>query len=312
MRIASLLSSATEMVCGLGLEDSLVAISHECDYPTSILDRPRVTRSLVDSSRDSLTIDVEVKARLRQGLPLYAIDEPKLAALQPDLILTQSQCDVCAIRLEDVHAFVRSRPALQRTKILGLSPQSLADVLADVASIANAAGVEEQGAEYVRQLQARVNQIEQGAQQSLHGKRPRVLCVEWTDPLMAAGNWTPELINRAGGESCLAEAEKHSPYITWEQVKECDADLLLFAPCGFRLKRSEEEVRRLASKYPLHELRAVQSGHAYVVDGNALFNRSGPRLVETLAILAKLIAGSDETLEESPALPNPWYQRLVV
>lgn len=311
MRIASLLSSATEMVCGLGLESSLVAISHECDYPPSILDRPRVTRSLIDSALPSQAIDEAVRQRLRQGLPLYEIDEAALAELQPDLLLTQSQCDVCAIRLEDVHKFIASQPGLKNTKVIALAPQSLSEVLADIQTIGDAGGRTVEVGDYIAKLRERIERVQGRWASQANGQRPKVVCIEWTEPLMVAGNWTPELIRLAGGEPGLAEAGKHSPYVAWEAVEAFDPDVLLIAPCGFGLERSWQEMEQLLAAGKLSKLRAVQSQRAFVLDGNALFNRSGPRLVDTVEVIASLLHSHElptEAMTKSP--PGGWFRRI--
>ncbi|MFN0020675.1 MAG: cobalamin-binding protein [Pirellulaceae bacterium] len=288
-RIVSLLSSATEIICALGLERYLLAISHECDFPRSVATKPRATVSHIDSSRSSEEIDVEVKRRLHAGLPLYGLDESLLRDLEPDLIVTQAQCDVCAIGYDYVLRLVSGVPELSHTKVLALSPNSVTDILRDVLRVGEAVGTSERAREYAAALESRVQHIA-----SLNGsldicKRPRVVCIEWVSPLMTAGNWTPELIDLAGGTSGLAIAHEHSSYVSWQQIAELDPEVLLVAPCGFDLRRSEQEAGSLPSLPGWSSVAAVQAGRVFVVDGNALLNRSGPRIVDSLELLAHLL-----------------------
>ena len=287
MRIVSLLSSSTEILFALGLGEQVLAISHECDYPPAALHLPRATRSLVDSSRASLEIDEQVRALAAAGAALYEIDRELICRLAPHLIVTQAQCDVCAVRYQDVLDLARAEPSLARTRVLALNPASLGDILQDIRAVADAAGVAIRGERYVAGLQDRIDRV---AARKLQ-PRPRVVCLEWLGPLMTAGNWTPELIELAGGESCLAEAGRHSGYIEWTQVAACNPDVLLIAPCGFGLARSQAESRRLWQLPGFADLAAVKSGRAWVLDGNAYLNRSGPRIVDTLEILAGLLRG---------------------
>ena len=288
-RIVTLLSSATEIVCALALEHSLLAVSHECDFPLSVAGKPKGTVSYVDSSRPSEEIDSQVKHRLSSGLPLYGLDEQLLRRLAPDLIVTQAQCDVCAIRHDDVLRLVASHPELHHTKVVALSPVTLADVLQDVRCIGEAAGVSLQANRFVSSLQQRIDRISSATQKLSLFNRPRVVCIEWANPLMTAGNWTPELIELAGGRSGLATAGQHSVYVTWQQVVDFDPQILLVAPCGFDLQRSEQEAKILPTLPNWQAITAVQAGRAYVLDGNALLNRSGPRLIDSLELLAHLL-----------------------
>jgi iron complex transport system substrate-binding protein len=291
VRIVSLLSSATEMLFALGLGEQVVAISHECDYPPEATRLPRATRSRIDSSRPSHEIDAQVKRLLEAGEPLYEIDRELIRKLAPDLIVTQAQCDVCAVRYQDVIDFVAAEPALAETNVLALNPQSLTDILGDVERVGAAAGAAEVAREYVQWLRTRIDKTSAGdGSRSVPATvRPRVVCLEWLGPLMTAGNWTPEVIELAGGESCLAENGKHSGYVEWIAVRNCDPHVLLVAPCGFDLARSIAEARKLWELPGFGELTAIKSGRAFVIDGNAYLNRSGPRIVDSLEILAHLI-----------------------
>jgi iron complex transport system substrate-binding protein len=288
-RIVSLLSSATEIICALELESSLLAVSHECDFPPSIAGKPRATISHIDSSRPSEEIDVDVKRRLSEGLPLYGLDESLLRDLAPDLIVTQAQCDVCAIQYEDVVRLVSDVPELSHTKVLTLSPSSLADIFRDVIRVGEAVGAPERAREYAASLERRVQYVASLNRTENLSSRPRVVCIEWVSPLMTAGNWTPELIDLAGGTSGLAKAHEHSQYVSWQQIAEFDPEVLLVAPCGFNLRRSEREASNLLSLSGWNAVAAVQAGHVFVLDGNALLNRSGPRIVDSLELIAHLL-----------------------
>ena len=289
MRIASLISSGTEILFGLGLGEQVVAVSHECDYPSAATHVPRATRSWIDSSRPSGQIDAQVKQCFAAGRPLYELDAELLCRLAPDLIVTQAQCDVCAVRYADVVDLVASRPVLRTARVLALYPQSLAEVLDDVRRIGIAAGAEESSQRLREALQQRIERIAAAVTDVAPADRPPVVCIEWIEPLMTAGNWTPELIELAGGRPGLAEAGRHSQYVSWEQIQAYSPQVLIVAPCGFDLARSRSEAEHLHSLPRFAELDAVRSGRAFVVDGNAYLNRSGPRLVDTLELLAWLI-----------------------
>lgn len=287
LRIVSLLPSATEIVCGLGLQRNLVGISHECNWPPEVVDRPRVTRSNVDSSASSAEIDQQVKSLMASGRDLYEVDEELLVSLQPDLIVTQSQCDVCAISYSSVKSVVVKNEALRRTRLVSLNPMSLSAVLEDIERIGRVVRRSSSGKAYRHCLQQRIDVVVAKTNES--EVRPRVLVIEWTDPLMISGNWTPELIELAGGICGLATPGEHSKYVTWNEIVDFSPELLIVAPCGFDLARSKAELQRLAENSEWHQLPAVKSGAVHAVDGDALFNRPGPRLVESLELLAGMV-----------------------
>ena len=289
MRIVSLLSSATEILFALGLGDRVLAVSHECDYPPAAARLPRATRSQIDSSQPSQRIDEQVKRLTESGAALYDIDRQLIREIAPDLIVTQAQCDVCAVRYQDVMDFVRVEPALAATTVVALNPLSLNDVLADVLRMGEAANVQGFAAEYSMGLMGRIGHISHIANRASPAKPPHVICLEWLGPLMAAGNWTPELIELAGGRSCLAASGRHSGYVEWDAVRAVDPQVLLIAPCGFDLDRSCLETQRLFDRTGFRDLAAVRDGRCFVIDGNAYLNRSGPRIVDSLEILAHLI-----------------------
>jgi iron complex transport system substrate-binding protein len=295
MRIVSLLSSATEIVCELGLADQLLAVSHECDFPDAMRDKPRSTFSNVDSLRSSLSIDDQVKSLLAENRPLYEIEKALVRDLRPDLLITQSQCDVCAIKYTDVLDFVAASPELRFTQVLSLNPASLDEVFADVLRIGAAAGAQTAAAKKVADYQTRVNAVRAKTTTLSPHERPRVACIEWTEPLMIAGNWTPQLLAWAGakidltGFDELSSPGDHSRYITWDELLRYDPDVVIMAPCGFDLPRTLQEAQTLTHRSEWKQLSAVRNNRVFAVDGNAYLNRSGPRLVESLEIVAHLL-----------------------
>ncbi len=285
-RIASLLASATEIVCGLGLGDRLVAISHECDYPPEVTSKPRVTFTTIDAEQSSAGIDEQVKDCMQSGRPLYEIDVETLASLGPDLIVTQSQCDVCAVEYNDVVKVVRTVDALGQTEIVDLNPVSLEDIFRDIERVGAAVGCEDRARDYVAGLKARVDAVRSAIRGVSPGDRPRVVCIEWTEPLMVAANWLPDLVELAGGQCTLTTGGQPSTHTDWDDVVAFDPEVILVMPCGFDLARSEAEVQPLSRRPGWSDLAAVRADRVWAVDGNAYFNRSGPRIVDSLEILA--------------------------
>jgi iron complex transport system substrate-binding protein len=286
MRIVSLISSATEIVCALGLGERLVGRSHECDFPDWVKSLSVCTEPKFDVTGSSADIDRRVKESLRDSVSVYRVFADRLEDLKPDLIVTQSQCDVCAVSLRDVEAavcaMVSSQPA-----VVALQPNSLDDIWADIHRVAEAAGVAERGERMVADMQARMRAV---AERANHwGRRPTVACIEWLDPLMACGNWLPELVALAGGLNLFGEAGKHSPWMTWKELVKRDPDVIAIMPCGFDLERTKFEMPVLTQRPEWSQLRAVRQGRVWVADGNAYFNRPGPRLVEALEMLAEAI-----------------------
>lgn len=280
-----MLASGTEIVCALECGESLVGRSHECDQPPWVKRLPAVTAPRFDTQGPSAEIDRSVRGLLSQALSVYIVDHEQLAALAPDLLVTQVQCEVCAVSLADVEAAVRaglpSRPA-----IVSMKPDALADVWADMRAIASALGVPERGVQLVTRLRARMRGI---AERTRGRARPRVACIEWLDPLMAAGNWTPELLAFAGADDVLGVAGRHAGAIEFEQLAAADPDAIWITPCGFDLARTRAELAPLTSHAGWPALRAVREGQVFLGDGNALFNRPGPRVAETLECLAEAL-----------------------
>jgi len=285
-RIVSLISSATEIVHVLGQLPNQVGRSHECDYPPEVAALPVCTKPTIDIYADSREIDRAVKDRVRNALSVYDVFDDVLERLQPTHIITQTQCEVCAVSLRDVERSVARRLA-SKPQIVSLTPNSLTDVWDDIRRVAAAIGIEAHGEEVIASLQARMCGISEKARNS--AERPRVACIEWTEPLMAGGNWTPELIAMAGGVNLLGEAAKHSGYITWDDVLASDPDVMMVAPCGFDIPRTTEEMHWLTDRPEWSSMRAGRNGRVYLADGNQYFNRPGPRLVETLRIMAEIL-----------------------
>ena len=285
-RVVSLIASSTEIVCALGFEDALVARSHECDWPRSVLALPAVSRPAFATAGSSRAVDLALKERLRRALSIYEVDADLLKKLRPDLIITQTQCEVCAVSPADVERAVCELTD-RSARILALEPNGLDDVWTDIRRVAAALGAPERGDELAARLQGRVAGIRERA--AALSARPSVAVVEWIEPLMAAGNWMPELVALAGGANLFGEARKHSPWMTWDALLAAEAEVILVSPCGFDIARTRSEMRALTALPGWAALRAVRSGRVYVADGNAYFHRPGPRLVESLEILAEIL-----------------------
>jgi iron complex transport system substrate-binding protein len=285
-RIVSLISSATEIVHALGESRNQVGRSHECDFPPEIAALPVCTRPTIDIHADSREIDRAVKDRVRNALSVYDVFDDVLEKLQPTHIITQTQCEVCAVSLRDVERSVAARLA-SKPQIVSLTPNSLADVWEDVRRVARSLDIEAYGEDVVTGLRARMCGISERARS--FSARPRVACIEWTEPLMTGGNWTPELVEMAGGVNLFGEAGKHSGYISWDEMAASDPDVMVVAPCGFDKARTRSEMHWLTERPDWESLRAVRAGQVYLADGNQYFNRPGPRLVETLQILAEIL-----------------------
>lgn len=282
LRVVSLIASATEIVAALGFQPCLVGRSHECGYPTSVSSLPVCTEPKLRIEAPSREIDRQVKDLLAQALSVYRVDADALKRLQPDVIITQTQCEVCAVSLRDVEQAVcdwlDSRP-----RIVSLEPNTLADVWADIGRVATALGAPEQGKQWVASLQARIDPMAERAR-SIES-RPTVACFEWIDPLMSAGNWMPELVEMAGGVNLFGEAGKHSPYMSWPDLLARDPDVIVVC---LDLVRTRTEMPALTERPGWRDLKAVRNGRLYLTDGNQYFNRPGPRLAETLEILAEI------------------------
>ena len=291
LRILSLIASATEIVCALGFRDQLVGRSHECDFPIDVKGLPAATVPRIEVEASSREIDDQVKAVLRgadamDALGVYDVRLEVLRELNPTHIVTQTQCEVCAVSLRDVEAAVAKISGVE-PKIVSLQPNALDDVWDDVMRVAVSFGAQERGYELISELQERMS----GIAETVQGleERPSVAAIEWVDPLMAGGNWMPTLIEMAGGRNLFGKAGLHSPWMSYEELRDADPDVILVAPCGFDMERTWADVPILESQPGWDDMTAVRDGRVYVADGNQYFNRPGPRLAETLEILAEIL-----------------------
>ena len=285
-RILSLIASSTEIVCALGFEGQLVGRSHECDFPTSVQSLPFCTEPKFNVDGTSAEIDQRVKSILQEALSVYRIDEIKLKELKPDIIITQSQCEVCAVSMSDVNKAVSGLIG-SKPQIVSLEPNQLTDLWNDINLVSEALKVPNEGKKLVRELKQRIKNIEDEARKIV--KKPTVACIEWIDPLMAAGNWMPELVELGGGINLFGERGKHSPWMNWDNLKESDPDIILILPCGYNIERTKSEMTPLIEKPDWFQLKAVKNRQVYITDGNQYFNRPGPRLVESLEIIAEIL-----------------------
>ncbi len=283
MRIVSLLPSATEIVYALGLEP--VGVSHECDYPPAAADRPAVNRSRVDPEASSRTINEQVADAEESGDGVYEIDLDALERLDPDLVISQGICDVCAVDEVLVREAVERRDL--DAAVLTTDPHSIDDVFADIRRIGDATGTGERAADLVAALRERVTAVERTA--SAATERPRVAVLDWLDPVMVAGHWIPEMVEIAGGAYGMAEPGARSEPREFAEVREYDPETLVAAPCGFELAQTERNREDLTGRDGWAELTAVRAGRVFAMDGNHYVNRPGPRLVDTLEHLAACI-----------------------
>jgi len=305
-RIISLLPSATELLFAIGAGADVVAVSDQCDYPPAVATLERVTNSNIDSTQSSRDIDAVAQARIKQGQSLYDLDRERVASLQPDLIVTQSQCEVCAVRYSDVMELVESDSRLRHTSVLSLNPTSLDEVLQDALRLGEACHRRSAAQAFVDELLERINRVTQISSAIARANRPSTICIEWFEPLMTAGNWIPQLVSSAGGISLLAEAGSPSQYVKWQEVLGLEPDVIVLMPCGFELSRvmkSADEVTRLAG---WNELQAVQNGRVFAVDSSAYFLRSGPRLVDSLEMLLHILHPSLASQTSIPKHQPAW------
>jgi len=285
VRIVSLLASATEIVCALGAGEMLVGRSHECDNPEWVRRLPPCSAPAFDVSVSSREIDAEVRRRLRSGEPLYHINGELILELRPDLLITQSHCEVCAVTPSDIERSGAGAPAVRQ---LALSASSLGEIFQGILRISQELGLGERGEALVRRERERLDTVKEKTQRF---RRPTVVMVEWTDPLFSMGNWGPELVEIANGELLLGEKGKYSAAIPAEQLRDADPEYLIVAPCGFNLERSLQE-QAVLERYPWWpELHAVHQGNVAFADGNLLFNRSGMTVSQTAEVIAEILHG---------------------
>jgi len=285
-RIVTLLPSATEIVCALGFENDLVGRSHECDYPPAVAKLPALTEPKFKVEGTSAEIDQRVKQIVGAALSVYRVDAVRLRELRPDVIVTQSQCEVCAVSERDVEAAVAQWLGTQ-PRIVSLAPYALADVFTDIKRVATTLGAVERGDTLVAQMRTQMDAV--AARAGALATRPSFACIEWIEPMMSAGNWMPELAAMAGGENLFGRAGEHSPWMKFEELAAADPEVIMISPCGFDIPRTLTELPTLTRDPRWNMLRAVRERRAFIADGNQYFNRPGPRLVESLEILAELL-----------------------
>ncbi|MEO8051612.1 MAG: ABC transporter substrate-binding protein [Acidobacteriota bacterium] len=289
MRIVSLLAGATEMVCALGAGEMLVGRSHECDNPSWVRQLPACSQPAFDVSVSSAAIDAEVRRRLHAGEPLYHIDMNLIRSLQPDLLITQSHCDVCAVTPADL-----KRADLERggcgvaARQLSLSAATVEEIFRGVSQVADALALPERGQAAIERERALLEAVRQ---RTASFRRPTVVMLEWTDPFFAMGNWGPELVEIANGEPLLGHAGEFSTAIPAEQLRDADPEYLIVAPCGFNLERAERELAVLERHPWWRDLQAVRDGNVAFADGNLFFNRSGMTISQSAEILAEILHG---------------------
>jgi iron complex transport system substrate-binding protein len=289
-RVVSLIASATETVAALGCLDRLVGRSHECDYPTSVRELPVCTAAKLDVRAGGAEIDRQVKSLVAEAVSIYSIDTRLLNELQPDVILTQSQCEVCAVSLREVEQAVCSIVG-SRPRIVAVEPNGLADIWTSFRQVAQALEVASRGDELIAQCESRLEALRDLSRKLT--ATPTVACIEWIEPLMAAGNWVPELVEIAGGINLFGRAGKHSPWMTWEALVARDPEAIVVMPCGWDIARARSEMHALTTRREWRSLRAVQGGRVAITDGNQFFNRPGPRVVESAEILAEILHSDD-------------------
>jgi iron complex transport system substrate-binding protein len=290
MRVVSLLPSATEILFAIDAGDQVVGVTHECDFPPEAATRPHLTSSLLPAELDAAGIDRHVRASVHAGSSLYGLDDKALAALEPDLIVTQELCAVCAVSYEIVDRAAKRLRGDPR--VVSLEPSSLEDVFSTIAFLGDLVGARDGAERLLRHLRARVGALRERVA-ARDGVRPRVLVLEWTDPPMSGGHWTPGLVELAGGEPVLGNPGANSRVLASDEIAAADPDVVIVAPCGFGLARAQHELAALppAAAKAFASLRAVREGRAYAMDGNAFVNRPGPRLVDTAELFAAAIAG---------------------
>lgn len=286
IRIVSLIPSGTEILAALGLTDAIVGRSHECDFPSQIKNLPACTQARLNSNAASGEIHDKVNDLLQSALSIYQIKTDILQQLQPTHIVTQDQCDVCAVSFGEVENALKSLTTTS-PQVISLQPDILKDVWNDIARVAKIFDVD--STQLLENLGNRVKAIEEKTQTLSPTDIPSIACIEWTEPLMSASNWIPELVTYAGGKPLFSSTGKPSEILKWEDFVNSNPDIIIFMPCGFDLKRTRTEANSLTKKPEWEKLQAVKTDRVYITDGNAYFNRPGPRLADSLEILAEII-----------------------
>lgn len=291
MRIVSLLPSATEIICALGMAEQLVGVTHECDFPPSVKALPKVTQTLIPSDAPSSDIDQLVRAQVVQQHALYQLDLERLRTLRPDLIVTQALCDVCAVAESEVRAAACSLP--EAPPVLNLEPQTLFQVLESILQVGAATGRQDAAALLVSELRKRIEAVAGRAP-----SRRTVVLLEWLHPLFSSGHWMPELVRLAGGVELVGREGERSREIRWEQLRDADPDVIVIACCGFDVQRASNDLKLIEADSRWTSLRAVRERQVFICDGSQYFSRPGPRLVDSLELLRAIL--SDETVQDIP------------
>ena len=284
MKIVSLLPSCTEIAYSLGLGENVIGVSHECDFPKQAKLNPVLTKSKINPYVRSDEIDKQILDIVKQGLSVYEVYEDKLKELNPDIILTQDQCEVCAVSLKDVQLAVKS---ICNAKILSLKPETLSDIMNDIKKIGKETGKEGEAEELTKNLQYRINFIKSKTEYLTN--KPKVCCIEWIEPIMVAGNWIPEMIEIAGGVNIIGEHGKYSIKTDLKNILRYQPDKIVIVPCGFKVYQTINDLDFLTSKAEWYKLKAVKDNEIYIVDGNSYFNRPSQRIIDSLEILASII-----------------------
>ena len=304
MHICSLLPSATEIVCTLGLAEQLVAVSHECDFPPEVRSKPVITSSRIDpTGRSGAAIDALVSSQLHDHTGIYALDEALLRELKPDLILTQELCDVCAVSYEQVQVAVRALRGDQ--VVLSLEPTCVSDILATIAAVGRATGSESRASELIAGLEAQLRDL--AAHGAGRSRRWPVACLEWLDPPFSAGHWVPEMVQSAGGRDLLATAGERSQRLSWVQVLEPAPEVLVLMPCGFNVERTVAEYQQAQLPAGWASVPAVQSSRVFAVDANAYFSRPGPRVTRGIEILGEILTACETGATDG----NGWRRMMT-
>jgi iron complex transport system substrate-binding protein len=289
MRIVSLVPHATELLFALGLGPQVVAVTHECDFPREALERPKVTRDVLPVGLSAGEIDAAVRERTLQGEAIYALDREALGALQPDLIVTQELCPVCAVSYDEVAALAEQLPS--RPQVIALDPKTLGETLGDVRTLAQATDSRDRGVELIAQATGRIDRVRLAVRGQ---RRVRVAALEWLDPVYVAGHWTPQMIELAGGKDVLGLPGEHSAVFLWEQVAAARPELVVVMPCGYEATRARKETLEHAD-----QLVALGARRIVAVNASAYFSRPGPRLIDGLELLGHIL--HPEQLPEAPA-----------
>ena len=286
-KIVTLIPSATEIVAFLGEKDSIVGRSHECDYPPDLNKIKKLTSPKINVDGTSGEIHKQINTILENSLSVYKVDIKELKKLEPDVVITQAHCEVCAVSLSEVEEIV-AKHLNEKTKIISLQPNTLGEVFEDIKKVAEGLNLDKVTTEgLIKPLEQRVKNIQI---KSLKQKKRTVACIEWIEPLMAAGNWIPEMVKISGGEDVFGKSGKDSHWITFDEIKNYDPEVIIFLPCGYNIEKTKDEVENLLIKETKwSNLKAFKDKDLFIVDGNQFFNRPGPRLVESLEIFAEII-----------------------